>query len=186
MVKRISRGVRRRPEISEAAKLFAEALKLRDHREDAIDDDKACPGRGRCGTCDHYEELVAKIASLLGISTYESIRSMSAISSRRPGGSQTRSRHGRKRAGCMSIYAPPLAWSLRGGWRCASSMKVRQSSAGSSGCAQFLVAWLAPVSRCACETGNGILSGASTPAGARRSAMFSTALIPAIVNEMGR
>ena len=34
MVKRVSRGVRRRPEIPEAAKLFAEALKLRDHRED--------------------------------------------------------------------------------------------------------------------------------------------------------
>ena len=70
MVKRISRGVRCRPEIPEAAKLFAEALKLRDHREDAIDNDEACPGRGRCGTCDHYEELVAKIASLLDIATY--------------------------------------------------------------------------------------------------------------------
>ena len=71
MVKRISRGVRRRPEISEAAKLFAEALKLRDHREDAIDDDRSCPGRGRCGTCDHYEELVAKIANILGLSVDE-------------------------------------------------------------------------------------------------------------------
>jgi hypothetical protein len=71
VVKRISRGVRRRPEISEAAKLLAEALKLRDHREDAIDDDRSCPGRGRCGTCDHYEELVAKIANILGLSVDE-------------------------------------------------------------------------------------------------------------------
>ena len=43
MVKRVSRSVRRRPELPAAAKLFAEALKLRQHREDAIDDDKTCP-----------------------------------------------------------------------------------------------------------------------------------------------
>ena len=71
MVKRVSRSVRRRPELPAAAKLFAEALKLRQHREDAIDDDKTCPGRGQCSVCDHYEDLVAEISSVLHISPEE-------------------------------------------------------------------------------------------------------------------
>ncbi len=43
MVKRISRGVRSRPEIREAAKLFAEALPLREHREAALDNARLAP-----------------------------------------------------------------------------------------------------------------------------------------------
>jgi hypothetical protein len=58
MVKRSSRIPRINAEISEeAAQAFKQALKIRDHREAQLADDKHCKGVGLCEICDEYERL---------------------------------------------------------------------------------------------------------------------------------
>ena len=56
MVKRSSRIPRIRAELSEeTAQAFKQALKLRNHREEQLADDKHCKGVGLCEICDEYE-----------------------------------------------------------------------------------------------------------------------------------
>jgi hypothetical protein len=50
-----------------AAEAFKGALRLRDHREEQISSHEACPGIGRCETCDDYEKLVAIVRHELGL-----------------------------------------------------------------------------------------------------------------------
>jgi hypothetical protein len=43
----------------EVAQAFRQALKIRDHREAQLADDKHCRGVGLCEVCDEYGRLVA-------------------------------------------------------------------------------------------------------------------------------
>ena len=55
----------------EAAQAFKQALKIRDHRETQLADDKHCKGVGRCEICDEYERLVAIVNTALDIKPWE-------------------------------------------------------------------------------------------------------------------
>jgi hypothetical protein len=72
MVKRSSRIPRVHAEITnEAAQAFRQALKLRDHRETQLADDKQCKGVGLCEVCDEYERLVAVVDTALDVKPFE-------------------------------------------------------------------------------------------------------------------
>jgi hypothetical protein len=72
MVKRSSIPRRMDAEFSdEVAHAFKEALKIRDHRETHLADDKHCQGIGLCQTCDEYERLVAIVDTALDVRPYE-------------------------------------------------------------------------------------------------------------------
>jgi hypothetical protein len=72
MVKRKSSIPRIRSELSkEVATAFRQALKLRDHRETQLADDKACKGIGPCEVCDEYERLVGIVDAALGVKSYQ-------------------------------------------------------------------------------------------------------------------
>jgi hypothetical protein len=72
MVKRSSRIPRIRAELDEeTARAFKQALKLRDHREEQLANDKYCRGVGLCEICDKYERLVAIVNTTLDVKPWE-------------------------------------------------------------------------------------------------------------------
>jgi hypothetical protein len=72
MVKRSSSIPRIRAELDEeTAQAFKQALKIRDHREEQLANDKACKGVGRCEICDEYERLVTIVDAALDLQAYE-------------------------------------------------------------------------------------------------------------------
>jgi hypothetical protein len=72
MVKRRSSIPRIRAELSEeTAQAFKAALKIRDHREAQLADDKHCRGVGLCETCDAYERLVAIVNAALDVRPWQ-------------------------------------------------------------------------------------------------------------------
>jgi hypothetical protein len=56
---------------NEAAQAFKQALKLRDHREAQLADDKHCRGVGLCEICDEYEQLVTIVNTALDVEPWE-------------------------------------------------------------------------------------------------------------------
>jgi len=72
MVKRTSGIPRIRSELDEeTAQAFKQALKLRNHREAQLADDKCCKGVGRCEICDEYEKLVAIVNTALDVRSWQ-------------------------------------------------------------------------------------------------------------------
>jgi hypothetical protein len=72
MVKRKSSIPRIRSELSEeVATAFKQALKLRNHRETQLANDKHCKGVGRCKVCDEYERLVGIVDSALDVKSWQ-------------------------------------------------------------------------------------------------------------------
>jgi hypothetical protein len=72
MIKRSSSIPRIRAELAEeTAQAFKQALKLRDHREAQLANDKHCRGVGLCETCDKYERLVAIVNTALDVRPWQ-------------------------------------------------------------------------------------------------------------------
>jgi hypothetical protein len=72
MVKRSSRIPRIRAELDEeTAQAFKTALKIRNHREEQLANDKHCKGVGKCEPCDEYERLVAVVNAALDLKASE-------------------------------------------------------------------------------------------------------------------
>jgi hypothetical protein len=72
MVKRSSSIPRIRAEMSdEVATAFRQALKIRNHREEQLADDKHCKGVGLCEMCDKYERLVAIVNTALDVRPWQ-------------------------------------------------------------------------------------------------------------------
>ena len=72
MVKRTSSIPRTREELpDEVAQAFKQALKIRNHREGEIADDKRCKGAGLCEICDEYERLVAIVDTALDVKPWQ-------------------------------------------------------------------------------------------------------------------
>jgi hypothetical protein len=55
----------------EAAQAFKQALKIRDHREAQLADDKHFKGVGLCAICDEYEKLVAIVDTALDVMPWQ-------------------------------------------------------------------------------------------------------------------
>jgi integrase len=56
---------------NDIAQAFKAALKIRDHREAQLADDKHCRGVGLCEICDEYERLVAVVDSAVAVEPWE-------------------------------------------------------------------------------------------------------------------
>jgi hypothetical protein len=56
---------------NEAAQAFKQALKIREHREAQLANDRHCSGVGLCEVCDEYERLVAIVNTALDIRPWE-------------------------------------------------------------------------------------------------------------------